>query len=64
MAWGPKDIRFTRNKASTVLYAILLGWPEGEVQIKSLGTATQTNPGKIEQVALLGTDAKVKWTPR
>lgn len=60
-ALGPKDIRFTRNKANTVIYAIFMGWPEGEAQIASLGTGSQTQPGKIEHVALLGTDAKVKW---
>ena len=58
---GPKDVRFTRNKANTVIYAILMGWPEGEAEITSLGTASKTDPGKIGQVALLGTDAKVKW---
>lgn len=58
---GPKDVRFTRNKAKTVIYAILMGWPEGEAEITSLGTASKTDPGKIEQVALLGTEATVKW---
>lgn len=58
---GAKDIRFTRNKANDVVYAILLGWPEGEVRIGSLGRASRTQPGKIEHVALLGTDARVKW---
>ena len=58
---GAKDIRFTRNKANTVIYAIFLGWPEGEALIPSLGTASQTQPGKIEHVALLGTEARVKW---
>ncbi len=58
---GPKDIRFTRNKANTVIYAIFLGWPEGEVQIASLGTASKTQPGKIDHVAIVGTDAPIKW---
>jgi alpha-L-fucosidase len=60
-ALGPKDIRFTRNKANNVIYAIFLGWPEGEVQIASLGTARETQPGKIRHVSLLGTGAPVKW---
>ena len=59
---GPKDVRFTRNKANTVIYAILMGWPEGEVEIAALGTGSKTNPGKIENVALLGTDSKPRWT--
>ncbi len=58
---GAEDIRFTRNKANNVIYAILLGWPNGEAKITSLGTASKTAPGKIEHVALLGTDARVKW---
>jgi alpha-L-fucosidase len=58
---GAEDIRFTRNKANTVVYAIFLGWPEGESVIAALGRSSKTNPGRIENVALLGTDAKVKW---
>ena len=56
-----KDIRFTRNKANTVIYAIALGWPVGEFVIQSLGTSNATQPGKIEHVQLLGTDEKLKW---
>ena len=58
---GAKDIRFTRNKTNTVIYAIALGWPVGEFVIQSLGTASAAQPGKIEHVQLLGTDAKLKW---
>ena len=58
---GSQDIRFTRNKANTVIYAIFLGWPEGETEIASLGTASQTQPGKIANVTLVGTDRKLKW---
>ncbi len=60
-ALGPKDIRFTRNKANTVIYAISMGWPEGELEIASLGTASPTQPGKVEDVALLGLDMKLRW---
>ncbi|MGH9616163.1 MAG: alpha-L-fucosidase [Acidobacteriaceae bacterium] len=60
-----KDIRFTRNKSNTVIYAITLGWPVGEFVIQSMGTAggaaSSAQPGKIEHVQLLGTDEKVKW---
>ncbi|MGB6112337.1 MAG: alpha-L-fucosidase, partial [Acidobacteriaceae bacterium] len=58
---GVKDIRFTRNKANSVIYAIALGWPVGEFVIQSLGTSNATKPGKIEHVQLLGTDEKLKW---
>ena len=56
---GEKDIRFTRNKANTVVYAISLGWPAEEFVIESLGTDAATKPGKVANVQLLGTDAKV-----
>ena len=58
---GAKDVRFTRNKANTVIYAIALGWPAGEFVVQALGSASATNPGKIEHVQLLGTEAEVKW---
>ena len=44
-----------------MIYAIALGWPVGEFVIQSLGTASATQPGKIDHVQLLGTDAKSKW---
>ncbi len=58
---GSQDIRFTRNKANNVIYAIFMGWPEGETEIASLGTASQTQPGKIANVSLLGTGRKLTW---
>jgi alpha-L-fucosidase len=57
-----KDIRFTRNKANTVVYAIALGWPAAEFAVKSLGISAPTKPGKVTNVQLLGTEEKVKWT--
>jgi alpha-L-fucosidase len=56
-----KDIRFTRNKAKTVVYTIVLGWPMAEFVVESLGISAATRPGKITNVQLLGTDEKVKW---
>ncbi|HEY5055795.1 MAG TPA: alpha-L-fucosidase C-terminal domain-containing protein, partial [Acidobacteriaceae bacterium] len=61
---GAKDIRFTRNKANTVIYAHVLGWPTEAVVIQSLGTSAQTNPGKIAKVELLGTEKRVDWKQR
>src|SRR5208283_552127 len=61
-ALGDKDIRFTRNKANTVIYAIFLGWPMRPAQIASMGSASQTNPGKIMNVTVLGSDEKIKWS--
>lgn len=58
---GANDIRFTRNKANNVIYAIALGMPSGSISVTSLGTSAPTNPGKIEHVALLGTTERIKW---
>jgi alpha-L-fucosidase len=56
-----RDIRYTRNKAGTVIYAIALGWPAGEMELRSLGTAASAKPGRVGQVELLGTGKPVKW---
>lgn len=58
---GPRDIRYTRNKAGTVLYAITLGWPEQEVVLRSLGTDAATNPGRIAQIELIGSKEPLRW---
>jgi alpha-L-fucosidase len=58
---GEKDIRFTRNKANTVIYALALGWPAESIAVQSLGLSAATRPGRIGQVKLLGTDQKVIW---
>ncbi|MGA7157452.1 MAG: alpha-L-fucosidase [Acidobacteriaceae bacterium] len=60
-ALGAKDIRFTRNKANTVIYAIAMGLPTTPVIIQALGTAAPTNPGKIVNVQLVGSDQQVVW---
>jgi alpha-L-fucosidase len=39
-----------------------MGWPEWHAQIASLGLSSKFNPGKIQNVTVLGSDAKVKWT--
>jgi len=58
---GAKDIRFTRNKANTVIYAIALGWPAGEFVIESLGLSSATQPGKIANVEMVGIGQKQEW---
>ena len=58
---GAADIRFTRNKANTVLYALLLGWPTEPVTIRACGSSAATDPGRITQVELLGYDGKLTW---
>ena len=58
---GEKDVRFTRNKANTVIYAMVLGWPTGPVVVQSLGTSGSNSPGKVAHVQLLGSEEKVSW---
>jgi len=58
---GEKDIRFTRNKANNVVYALVLGWPSESIAVQSLGTSVKTNPGKIAHVEVIGTEEKLKW---
>ncbi len=58
---GAKDIRFTRNKANNVIYALALGWPTEPLVVQSLGSAAPTQPGKVTAVELLGTGEKVSW---
>ena len=55
------DIRYTRNKASTVVYAIVLGWPEQALLLRSLGTAAAHQPGKVAHVELLGSPENLHW---
>jgi alpha-L-fucosidase len=39
-----------------------MGWPHGRAQITSLGGSSRTNPGKVQNVTVLGSNAQVKWT--
>ncbi len=59
-AYSSKDIRFTtKGKA---LYAIALGWPEDrQLLIRSLA-AREDGGNQINQVSLLGSRGKLKWT--
>lgn len=54
----PEDIRFTRNKENTVLYATVLDWPGEKLVIKSLA---KSDLNGIKSVRLLGTKGKLKW---
>jgi alpha-L-fucosidase len=58
---GPQDIRFTRNKANTVVYAIALGWPGSEAVIHAMGTSSPQKPGKVMNVELLGYQQKLQF---
>ncbi len=51
-----QDIRFTRSKDNTVLYATVLGWPGGTLHITTLG-ANRINPSTLASAQLLGPNA-------
>ncbi len=55
-AYTAKDVRFT-TKGET-LYAILLGWPEGEAVIKSLASDML----RIHRVSMLGWKGDLTWS--
>lgn len=58
------DIRYTRNKAGTVVYAIALGWPQADVVLRSFGTTADSTSRRVENVELLGTEQPVRWRQR
>ncbi len=55
-----EDVRFTTN--GNALYAIVLGTPQQDLQIKSLGTAAKLLDKNIGEITLLGSDEKVQWS--
>jgi alpha-L-fucosidase len=55
--YTPQDIRFTVK--GDVLYAICLGWPEGQVTIESLAGLYEE---EIESVRMLGVDQELEWS--
>ena len=50
------DIRFTRNKATNTLYAIVMGWPGTQLNITSLSSSS-FNMTTLTNVQLLGATA-------
>ena len=58
---GAGDIRFTRNKSGTVVYAIVLGWPEKEIVVQSLGASSPHVSARIANIELLGSPEKIRF---
>jgi len=54
-----EDIRFTRNKAKTILYAIAMDWPQ-QVTLESLAIG-KIDKNDIKSISLVGTGEKLKW---
>jgi alpha-L-fucosidase len=59
-AYTPQDIRFTTK--GDMLYAIVLGVPQKDLQIKSLGTSAKLLDKPIGNIALLGSTENVQWS--
>jgi alpha-L-fucosidase len=57
VAYTAQDIRFTVK--DDVLYAICLGWPQGQVTIESLAGLYEA---EIESVRMLGVDQELEWS--
>jgi alpha-L-fucosidase len=55
-----KDIRFTTR--DNTLYAICLGWPQGSVTIRSLGSGSSVQAGDIAQITMLGAPEPLAWS--
>lgn len=55
-----QDIRFTQK--GDTLYAICLGWPEGETLITSLGSGSSVKADQIANVSMLGSDERLSWS--
>jgi alpha-L-fucosidase len=58
---GTRDVRYTRNKANTVVYAFVFGWPQQAPVLRSFATGAANHPGKVANVELLGSPEKIRW---
>jgi len=57
--YTPEDIRYTAKDGT--LYAVALGWAEGEWLCKSLRSGSSVQAEKIAQIVLLGSAAAITW---
>jgi alpha-L-fucosidase len=55
----PQDIRFTTRAGK--LYIIVLGWPGGQLRVKSINKGTKLPTDSIREITMLGTSARIKW---
>ena len=58
--YSAEDIRFNK-KGDNVLYVTVLGIPEGDISVKSLGTKAGLADKKIKSVTMLGSTEKLSW---
>lgn len=58
--YSAADIRFTRSKDGSTVYAIVLGLPQAPITIQALGL-TAMDGQAIDSVRLVGSDARLAW---
>jgi alpha-L-fucosidase len=58
---GASDVRYTRSKDKAILYAIVLGWPQEALLLRSLGTEAANRPEKVNHAELLGSPESLRW---
>lgn len=58
----PLDIRFTKNKAGTAVYAIVMGWPGDGANVRIASLRAGSGVVKITRVSLLGHSGVLRWT--
>ena len=56
---GLEDVRFTTK--GNVLYAIVLGIPDKEIALKSLGNAAKLIDNPVHSISLVGSAEKLQW---
>jgi alpha-L-fucosidase len=64
ITYGPNDVRYTRSKDGSTIYAIVLGQPEGgkELVLKSLGNQVISGDLDVKAVSALGSSDKVEFS--
>ncbi|MHB8655785.1 MAG: alpha-L-fucosidase [Terriglobia bacterium] len=55
------DIRYTRSKDNSVVYAIALGWPEHPLLLRSFGSMAPNRPEKVTHIEVLGSPETLRW---
>jgi alpha-L-fucosidase len=56
-----EDVRYTVSKNGGTLYAIIMGWPDKSLELKSLGTDAGHLDSKVKSIELLGDRSSVQW---
>jgi alpha-L-fucosidase len=54
------EVRYTQQGHN--LYAICLGWPDGETVIKSLNSGSSIKAEQIVNISMLGSDEALRWS--